>query len=87
MPAVELLEFVKVCAIVFPEPLLAPVMMASATTVHVKVAGAVEVICTLLAVLLQMACGAAVISGVGLTVTITVLVAGHEPVVVVAEIV
>jgi hypothetical protein len=82
-----LLEFVRVWAIVFPEPLLAPVMLASATAVHVNVAGAVDVICTLLAVALQIASGAAVISGVGFTVTTTVFVAGHEPVVVVAEIV
>ena len=74
VPAAELLGLVSVCAIVLPDPLLAPVIPpVIAPTVHVYVLGVVAFSAILVAVLLQIATavGTPVICGVGLTVTVT----------------
>jgi hypothetical protein len=75
VPAVALLGLVSVCAIVLPEPALAPVIPpAIVPIVHANELGAVAVKGIFVAVLLQIAAvaGTPVIAGVGSTVTVIV---------------
>jgi hypothetical protein len=69
-----LLGLFKVCAMLLPEPPLAPVMLpVIVPTVHVNVLAAVAVNAMFVAVPLQIAAVLAVVTaGVGLTVTVIV---------------
>jgi hypothetical protein len=84
VPAVALLGLDKVCAIVAPDPLDAPVIPpVIVPIVHANVLGAVAVKGIFVAVLLQMVsvAGTPVTTGVGLTVTVIIYgaLAGHVP--------
>lgn len=74
VPAVVLLGLFSVCAIVEPDPALAPVMLpVMVPTVQLNVLAAVAVRAILVALPLQMAAVAAVvITGLGLTVTVII---------------
>jgi hypothetical protein len=74
VPAVALLGLLSVCAIVAPDPAVAPVMPpVTVPTVQVNVLAALAVKAILVAVLLQIAAVLAVVTaGVGLTVTVMV---------------
>jgi hypothetical protein len=75
VPAVVLLGLVSVCAMVFPLPALAPVMLpVIVPMVQANVLGAVAFNGIFVAVLLQIATveGTPVTTGVGLTVTVMV---------------
>jgi hypothetical protein len=74
VPAVELLGLFNVCAIVLPDPAVAPVIPpVTVPIVHVNVLGADEVSAMFVAVALQIdAVLAVVTAGVGLTVTVIV---------------
>jgi hypothetical protein len=73
VPAAELLGFVSVCAIVFPLPALAPLILpVIVPIVHANVLGAVAASGIFVAVLLQIATaeGTPVTTGRGFTVTV-----------------
>jgi hypothetical protein len=74
VPAVALLGLVNVCAIVAPDPAVAPVIPpVTVPTVQVKVLAALAVNATLVEVALQIVFVFAVVTtGVGLTVTVIV---------------
>jgi hypothetical protein len=74
VPAVALLGLLSVCAIVAPDPAVAPVMPpVTVPTIQVNVLAALAVKAILVAVLLQIAAVLAVVTaGVGLTVTVIV---------------
>jgi hypothetical protein len=74
VPAVALLGLVRVCAIVLPAPIDAPLILpVIVPTVQVNVLGAVAVNAMFVAVPLQIAAVLAVVTaGVGLTVTVMV---------------
>jgi len=87
--ALALLGLVSVCAIVLPDPAVAPVILpVTVPIVHVKPDGAVAAKAILVDVLLQIAAvdGTPLTCGVGLTVTVTVYgdADGQLPVVLVA---
>jgi hypothetical protein len=74
VPAVALLGLVSVCAMVLPDPALAPVMLpVIVPTVQLNVLAAVDVNAMFVAVPLQIEAVLAVVTaGVGLTVTVIV---------------
>jgi hypothetical protein len=74
VPAALLLGLLKVCAIVFPEPALAPVILpVIVPTVHVNVLAALAVNAMFVAVAWQIVAVLAVVTtGLGLTVTVIV---------------
>jgi hypothetical protein len=75
VPAALLLGLVNVCAIVLPEPAVAPVILpATVPIVHANVLGVLAVKAILVAMPLQIAAvGAVVTSGVGWTVTVAMI--------------
>ena len=74
VPVALLLGLESVCAIVLPEPAVAPVIPpVTVPIVQLKVLGAVEVSAILVAELLQIVVAAAVVTtGLGFTVTVIV---------------
>lgn len=81
VPAVLLLGLMSVCAILLPEPEVAPVTPPPTLPIaHVKVAGAEAVSAIFVAVLLQIAKELAVVTaGVGFTVTVMIFAGPWHP--------